>query len=127
LEADFVRLDSIFYAGDSLTLNLELDRIRPLIPKRDIVSWTNFYLYRGGLITDPLYLDHYVDSALNLFDVPQTQQQYQKEYIKVLIVKAQAQKQIKNYDEALDYYFKVKSLIDPAENPLSYAEYNTQI
>lgn len=127
LEADFARLDSIFYTGDSLTLNLELDRIRPLIPKRDIISWSNYYMYRGGLIIDPRYGDHYVDSALNLFDNHKIQQQHQKEYIKVLITKAQSQKQIKNYDEALDYYFKVKSLVDPTENPLSYAQYNTQI
>ena len=79
LEADFARLDSIFYTGDSLTLNLELDRIRPLIPKRDIISWSNYYMYRGGLIIDPRYGDHYVDSALNLFDNHKIQQQYQKE------------------------------------------------
>lgn len=127
LEADFARLDSIYYAKDSRSLSLELDRIRPLIPKQDVFFWSKYYLYRGGMITDPINWNHYVDSALNLFNNHLIQQQYKKEYIKVLIAKAEGQKQIKNYDEALDYYFKVRSFVDPAENPLSYAQYNTQI
>lgn len=110
LEADFARLDSIYYAKDSLSLSLELDRIRPLIPKQDVFFWSKYYLYRGGMITDPINWNHYVDSALNLFNNHLIQQQYKKEYIKVLIAKAEGQKQIKNYDEALDYYFKVRSL-----------------
>ncbi len=127
LGLQFIQIDSIYLSGDTVALGVELDRIRPLIAKNDIISWGNYYLYRGAIQIDPIDRNSYVDSAMSLYTSTQTQVRYKTEYIKVLIAKSEVLILHKRYDEALENYFKIRSLADPTENPIAYSEYNIRI
>lgn len=130
LNPKFQSLDSLNFLGKWKEINKILDTIKPTLKKGDIRNLTYYYYYRGLTIDDDRGRNLYADSALNFFKHIETQKKYPNAYIKILLIKGYVFKNIKRYDEALDYYLKIKSIVEAIDHKneiRSKAEYGEYI
>src|SRR5690606_15615771 len=124
----FMRIDSLYLSGDLTGMSGTLDTVRGLISSDDIVNLGNYYYYRGILQDyDVVNKNKYADSAMSLYPDIQTQMRYKEGFIKALALKSWVYIYYKKYDDALEGYFKIRSLVDLDKYPVTYAEYNTKI
>lgn len=126
LSPRFKKIDSIYLAGDLSEANQLLDSARHTFNDNESLSY--YYYYKGQInYKDTLLLNKYADSALYLFREKELQKKYPNAFIKALLLKCDVYLYFKQYDEALEYYFKIKSLINKDENPLNYVDYISKI
>lgn len=127
MAAYFIQIDSLYLSGDTAAASRQLDEIQGQIEDEDLISLNDYYYFRGLVQKNFIDRNRYADSALSLFpDIP-SQIKYKNAYIRSLILKCEVLVYYKKYDEALNNYFKIRSLADPDKNPVAFAEYNTRI
>lgn len=128
LLSKFNSLDSLFYTAKSEAVTEVLREAKSEIKKTDVEKLAYYYYYAGMLAQADLgKMNSYADTALRLFSSAKAQKKYPQAYIKVLLLKSEVYLKFKRYNEALEYYFVIKSLGDKDEDPIGYAHYYSQI
>lgn len=124
----FEKIDSIYLSGNMEETNKQLNIAKSSINTEDIEDLTYYYYYRGlASYRDTILMNKYADSALIPYHDISLQKQYPNSYIKALMLKSEVYVIFKKYDEALEYFFKIKSLLNKDENPVYYADYISKI
>lgn len=128
LSLNFKRVDSVYMTSNLVETNRLLDSLKLGMDDDDIDELTNYYYYKGlTSYKDTLLMNRYADSALAVFEDTDLQKQYPMSFAKALMLKSDVYVFFKNYDKALENYFKIKSTLNKDDNPLVYADYITRI
>lgn len=126
LTPTFKKIDSIHKAGDHAQAYKILDSVKPLISPLDIKNLTNYYTYKGYSTPadSNLLANSYADSLLIVFERNEKYKtQYRQEYISALLLKGNFLALAKQYEKALEYYFKIRSMLDAEKDPVNYSDY----
>lgn len=124
----FKVIDSVYLSGNMEETNRLLDIAKKNISKENVENLTYYYYYKGlTSYRDTMLMNKYADGALNLYQDIALQKKYPNAYIKALMLKSEVYVIFKKYDEALEAFFKIRSLLNKDENPTFYADYISKI
>ncbi len=124
----FKKIDSIYLSGDINETNKELDNVKRNISNADIEDLTYYYYYKGQVsYKDTVLANKYADSALSLYQDVAIQKKHKIGYAKALMLKNDIYITFRKYDEALEAFFKIKSLLKKEGNTILYASYMSKI
>ena len=121
------RVDSIYMSGNMSETNHVLDSLKPHFASSDIDNFTQYYFYKAYTSGSRTRSNLYVDSLLAIFKPAYMQEKYKEQFIKALILKGDALVFNKQYDAALGFYFKIKSLTNKGEDPSNYSNFLSKI
>ncbi len=128
LALEFKKIDSLYLSLDSVKAYKLLNTLRKDIEDTDIEALTSYYCYKALPYVYVMELSNkYADSALKLFAEPKVQSLYPNSYIKAVLVKTDVLVRYKQYEDALNYYFKIKPLLSQDTTSINYVKYLTKI
>ncbi|WP_410219841.1 ATP-binding protein [Pedobacter sp.] len=119
------KVDSVYMSGNLTRVNHILDSLKPHFAPSDIENLTEYYIYKTNIsLSDKKSNPNlYTDSLLSIFQQSHMQEKYKAQFIKALMLKGDILILNKQYDAALEFYFKTKSLADKEKDPFNYSDF----
>ncbi len=127
-KSDFREIDNLYKAGHLVQVTKSLDSLKPLLSHLDVESLTSYYIFRSQVVfPNKDLMNLYADSLLGLFAEEEIKTEQRTHYIRALILKSDVYLHFKQYDKTLEYYFKVRSLLDKGKDPANYCDFISKI
>lgn len=128
LALEFRKIDSLYVSLDSVKAYKLLNSLRKNIADNDIEALTSYYYYKALPYVYVMEVSNmYADSALQLFVEPKVQLMYPNSYTKAVLLKTDVLVRYKHYEDALNYYFKIKPIVAKDTTSINYIKYLTKI
>lgn len=128
LALEFKKIDSLYLSLDTAEAAKLVNSLKNEIKDSDIESLTSYYYYKAlPFFNEMEVANKYADSALQLFAKLKVQLLYPNSYTKAVLLKTDVLIRYKQYEDALNYYFKIKPVLGQDTTSINYIKYLTKI
>ena len=111
IKTQLLEIENLTVEGKDSLVKIKLKEVRSKLQENTLEKSSYYSLIVNLHPDDAKLMDNYADSALNFFKNTSYIKKYPEEFVNALMAKGDAGMRLKNYENALNYYFEAKKIL----------------
>ena len=111
IKNQLIEIENLSIEGKESLVKIKLNEVRAKLKENTPEESSYYSLIVNYHPEDPKLMDNYADSALLFFKNRSHIKKYPEEFVNALMAKGDAGMMLKNYENALNYYFEAKKIL----------------